>query len=200
MLHVSLVFLSLGLETQTCIAPYLMAAEEAPGSRTQKFKRDHKTSSTSYSQDAEQSVTSPPSPALISSMQSDVLFWQHSKSLLLRVSNQYFRITWFSPSRSERRALSTAGRCAGAREENHFLKSVQTQPEKYLLVQYLWRLKFKKLTFSFHHGQPATPNIRDICGVYWGHTIYKLLRVFSVSETAKQKLMESSMHIRIMEF
>lgn len=44
------------------------------------------------------------------------------------------------------------------------------------------------------------PNIRDICGVYWGHTIYKLLRAFSVSETAKQKLMESSMHIRIMEF
>lgn len=40
--------------------------------------------------------------------------------------------------------------------------SAQTQLEKHLLIQYLWRLKFKKLTFFLHHCKSAMPNIRDI--------------------------------------
>lgn len=40
--------------------------------------------------------------------------------------------------------------------------SAQTPLEKYLLIRYLWILKFKKLTFFLNHCQSAMPNIRDI--------------------------------------
>lgn len=67
-----------------------------------------------------------------------VLFWQHFKSFLLFRAS---KMIWFTPCWSERGALSMASEHAGAKEVIASY-SAQTQLEKYLLIQYLRRLKF----------------------------------------------------------
>lgn len=130
----------------------------APGSGTQNFKGHSQTALPLHlcSQDAEHNGTYPPAPAFI--FICTILFLQHCKSLLLfRVS----KITWFTRCWSERGALHMACEHAGAKEVITSY-SAQTQLEKYLLIQYLQRLKFKMLTFFLHHCKSAMPNIRDI--------------------------------------